>query len=276
MFNQHNFDLSPTIDIPSKEHIYDIPSQLQADGNVGIQVIGADASQIYNAFMGPRHIPNIPYNICDSIISSASPLLSSFICQKWPVSSLYQLPTLISHESTCDTAKPNCTIMFSNLLGDGPMFLMHYCILAINCGSVPVLPPSAPGQLPVIVMSANTDVIPFWIFFTTLMYFYNHDQLQLFLTVFSRTSCWDHAHLFPAGQRKTSTPLAIIADDILEDIAMCLTQEELKLLETHIQGFSYTRLSLDITDLGFQEIISTACTIINKARSLHSQMFFLN
>ncbi|KAK0484564.1 hypothetical protein IW261DRAFT_1457427 [Armillaria novae-zelandiae] len=242
---------------------------------MGIQVIGAEASQIYDAFMGPRHVPNIPYDIRDSIISSASPLLSSFICQQWPVSALDHLPTSIWHESASDTAKPDCAVMFSNWLGDGPMFLMHYCILAINCGSVSVLPSSpAPGQLPVIVMSANTDVIPLWIFSTTLVYFYNHDQSQLFLTLFGRTCCWDHAGLFLAGQRKTGAPPAMIADNILEDIAMCLTLEDLELLETHIQGFSYTQLSVDITDLGFQEVISTACTIVNKSRSLRSRMFF--
>ncbi|KAK0451923.1 hypothetical protein EV421DRAFT_1073353 [Armillaria borealis] len=226
--------------------------------------------------MGPRHVPDIPYDIRDSIISSAPPLLSSFICQKWPVSTVDHLPTSISHESDNHTAKPDCAVMFSNRLGDGPMFLMHYCILAINCGSVPVLPtPPAPGQLPVIVMSANTDVIPFWIFLATLMYFYNHDQLQLFLAVLGRISpCWHPTLLFLVGQRKTSAPPAIIADNILEDIAMCLTQEELELLATHVQGFSYTQLSLDITDLGFQEVISTACTIVNKARTLRNQMFF--
>ncbi|PBK63122.1 hypothetical protein ARMSODRAFT_963318 [Armillaria solidipes] len=179
------------------------------------------------------------------------------MCQKWPVSTVDHLPTSISHESANHTAKPDCAVMFSNWLGDGPMFLMHYCILAINCGSVPVLPtPLALGQLPVIVMSANTDVIPFWIFLATLMYFYNHDQLQLFLA------------------RRTSAPPAIIADNILEDIAMCLTQEELEFLETHVQGFSYIQLSLDITDLGFGEVMSTVCTIVNKARSLRNRMFF--
>ncbi|KAK0498939.1 hypothetical protein EDD18DRAFT_1350377 [Armillaria luteobubalina] len=276
MFDQHNDDLPPTGDIPAEERICGAPSELQTDGNVGIQVIGADVSQILDAFMGPRHVPNISYDIHDSIISSASPLLSSFICQKWPVSRLDHLPTSISHKSASDAAKPDCAVMFSNWMGNGPMFLMHYCILAINCGSVPVLPPSVPGQLPVIVMNANTDVIPFWIFYATLVYFYNHDQSQLFVTVFGRTSCWEYAHLFPAGQRKTSTPPAMIADDILEDIAMCLTQEELELLESHIQGFTYTQLSLDISDLGFQEVILTACTIVNKARSLHSRMFFLD
>ncbi|KAK0498943.1 hypothetical protein EDD18DRAFT_1330178 [Armillaria luteobubalina] len=266
MFDQHNYDLPPTGDIPAEERICYAHSQLQTDGNVGIQVIRADASQILDAFMGPRH-----HHLKRT---SASPLLSSFICQKWPVSRLDHLPTSISHESASDTAKPDCVVMFSNWMGNGPMFLMHYCILAINCGSVPVLPPSVPGQLPVIVMNANTDVIPFWIFYATLVYFYNHDQSQLFVTVFGRTSCWEYAHLFPAGQRKTSTPPAMIADDILEDIAMCLTQEELELLETNIQGFSYTQLSLDISDLGFQEVVSAACTIVNKARSLRSRMFF--
>ncbi|PBK90836.1 hypothetical protein ARMGADRAFT_1014495 [Armillaria gallica] len=124
-------------------------------------------------------------------------------------------------------------------------------------------------------MSANTDVIPSWIFLATLIYFYNHDQLQLLLAVFGRISpCWDPTRLFPPGQRKTSVPPAIIADNILEEIAMCLTQEELELLETHVQGFYYTQLSLDITDFGFQEVISTACTIVNKARSLRNRMFF--
>ncbi|KAK0219714.1 hypothetical protein EDD85DRAFT_337803 [Armillaria nabsnona] len=255
---------------------YDVPDQTHADGNIGIQVIGADLSQVYDAFLAPRHTPNIPYDIRDSIISSAPPLLSSFICQKWPVPAVDHLPTSICHESANDTAKPDCAVMFSNWLGDGPMFLMHYCILAVNCGSVPVLPTSpAPGQLPVIVMSANTDVIPCWIFLATLMYFYSHDQSQLFLAVLGRVSpCWHPTCLFPAGQRKTSAPPAIIADNILEEIAMSLTQKELDLLETHVQGFSYTQLSLDITDLGFQEVISTTCTIVNKAHSLRSWMFF--
>ncbi|PBK90839.1 hypothetical protein ARMGADRAFT_1014497 [Armillaria gallica] len=147
------------------------------------------------------------------------------------------------------------------------MFLMHYCILALNF--LPTSP--APGQLPVIVMSVNMDVIPCWIFLATLIYFYNHDQLQLFLAVLGRISpCWHPTCLFPPGQRKMSTPPTIIANNILEDIAMCLMQEELELLETHVQGFYYTQLLLDITNFGFQEVISTACTIVNKAHSLRN------
>ncbi len=255
MFDQHKYDLPPAVDIPAEEHIYDVPDQTHADGNIGIQVIGADLSQVYDAFLAPRHTPNIPYDIRDSIISSAPPLLSSYICQKWPIPTVDHLPTSISHESANDTAKARLRRHVLELVGRWPMFLMHYCILAVNCGSVPVLPTSpGPGQLPVIVMSANTDVIPSWIFLATLMYFYNYDQSQLFLAVLGSHLSLLASHLslssWPAEDIRAFRPS--FPDNILEDIAMCLTQEKLELLETHVQGISYTQLSLDITDLGFQ------------------------
>ncbi|KAK0468996.1 uncharacterized protein EV420DRAFT_1397 [Desarmillaria tabescens] len=220
--------------------------------------------------MALQYTPNIPPEDSDAIISNAAPLLESFRCQKWPAVTLDYFPTSIPYQSANETGKPDCAIVFANCLGEGLMFLTHHRIIETNCGSVPFLPASiTPGELPVMAMYANTDMIPFCIYPATMTYLYNHDQSELFFAVVGHVFPPWNPLLFPAGQRMTSAPPTIIADDVLEVVARRLmehiTPKQLESLKIHVEGFSHIWLSLNITDLGFQEVVLTSLEIVNKA-----------
>ncbi len=59
-----------------------------------------------------------------------------------------------------------------------------------------------------------------------------------------------------------------LVNDVLEVAANVLRQmplADLGKLEIHVKGFSHIQKSLDITDMGFRDVIRACCMLVNKA-----------
>ncbi|KAG7442947.1 uncharacterized protein BT62DRAFT_1036131 [Guyanagaster necrorhizus] len=277
MSNQPNSDPPPTGESPVEMRRDDEPSQTWWDARVAIPVFGADIFQVYDAFTAPRQTLSIPSDVHDSINSIAPFLLKSINRQIWMVPSMDYFPTSVSHlDIDNDATKPDCVVLFGNWRGDGLIIPFYRFILTVNCGSIPVSRgPSPPGELPVIVIHVDLDMISLLNVIATMTYFYNHDMSQLFYAVLDHLlPGLDPVLPFPGGQRKTSASPIIIDDGTLDIIARILSehldmQEQLELLKIYIEGFYYIQISLDITDLGFLEVVSTALAIVNRALDLN-------
>ncbi|KAK0469018.1 uncharacterized protein EV420DRAFT_1491989 [Desarmillaria tabescens] len=238
-----------------------------ADESIVLPVRPVGLGPLFNAAMDPPQESYVPPGARDSINASGQLLQEEFNNQIWIEESTDHIPTYVRYIDGSGRPKPDCVLAYVNWRDIGWMVATNYFLFAMNCLNVPLLPaPSRPGELPVFVIYANTDTIILRVFLDTMTYFYNHDQSQLFFAVLGHV--FPNWYPFAGGQRKTSAPPTVIADDVLEDSARYLRQhirrERLELAKAQVKGFYDIQRAFKITDLGFQEVVSTAVAVINK------------
>ncbi|KAK0205391.1 hypothetical protein DFS33DRAFT_1274298 [Desarmillaria ectypa] len=249
--------------------------QEKEDTSIALAICGVNPHQVSNAFLAPRYKLDLPSYIRDSIILDAPRLLESVLRQRWPVTSINIFSSSVPSPNRDGTNKPDRAVAFANRLGTGWMLALHSDILAIHCENIPPLPEHspAPGELPVIVMRMDVDVISLWILLAIFTYFYNHDQAHLFSTIFGHVyPPWDPMPLFPHGQHKTFTPPLAIDNGIMEDYVRILiertTRMQRQMLLNNAKGFLDISYSLNIVDLGFHEVVLTASSIALKVADM--------
>ncbi|PBK80875.1 hypothetical protein ARMGADRAFT_1039780 [Armillaria gallica] len=161
----------------------------------------------------------------------------------------------------------DCAIALIYAAGKGLIVGAKLFMFAMNCGRTPLLPtPLATGELPVIVYAVGGIISRPNLYFT-LVYLLNHDTADLFRAVLGHMF-FPYFKPFPARERKTADPPINLVNDVLEVVANILRQmplADLEKLEIHVKGFLHIQKSLDITDMGFRDVIRACCMIVNKA-----------
>ncbi|KAK0484611.1 hypothetical protein IW261DRAFT_1560263 [Armillaria novae-zelandiae] len=242
------------------------------DLSIAFSIRGVSPDEVINAFQAPRHtLDDLSPYIRDRVLSNSPRLLESFLHQRWTVKSADYFPRNVICAIGDRTNEPDCAVVFGNRLGDGWMLLVHYDVLAVHCESMPSLPSRfPPGQLPVVFMKMDVEVISLWILLAILTYCYNHNPTQLFSTILC------HVHpvcipvpLFHRGQDRTAISPSTISDRVVEDYARTFrertTPMQRQIAWNSAQAFVYTALSLRISDFELTDTIAIAVRVSTAA-----------
>ncbi|KAK0194564.1 hypothetical protein F5146DRAFT_1185410 [Armillaria mellea] len=245
-----------------------MPYQPPSPGTAGFAIVAIAESELPK--MVNRLVeepPILSSNTRDSINSAGPHFLDAFNNQVLS----RQLSLNTPNASIANLARPgmDCVVALTDTAGTAFLVGVKLFMLTTNCYSTPLLPaPVKTGELPVIAYLVKGAISRSNVYFS-LVYFFNHDLADLFGAVLGHAGMFSpHWRPFPAGERKTVDPPVNLVNAILEDAAECLRQmplADLEKLEIHVKGFLHVQNALDITDMGFRELIRVCCTIVNRA-----------